>query len=105
MCDCPRHHDDLADCTCICPEHENFHAAYDLAMSRFDLLKACVEEGQAVELIVRSAINLLMLSDNFGDVHEAVDVLRGAVDLDPLEGNYLDGWDDADWVGLTEDAS
>ena len=36
MCGCERHHDDAADCTCICSEHGNFSLAYDLAMTRYD---------------------------------------------------------------------
>lgn len=49
---------------------------------------------------VRGAIYSLMLSDNLGDVHEVIDRLRSAVDLPPLEGDFLDGWEPADWEGL-----
>lgn len=39
MCGCEKHHDEQAECTCICPEHGNFRAAYDLAMQRYDVIK------------------------------------------------------------------
>ena len=48
------------------------------------------------------AIRRLMLSDTFGDVHEAVDVLRGLAGLPALEGDYLSGWEEADWIGIDE---
>lgn len=47
---------------------------------------------------IRSAIHGLMLADNLGDVHEEVDRLRAAIDLAPLQGDYLTGWEPADWV-------
>ena len=36
MCGCEHHHDRARPCTCICPEHRNFEAAFALAMSRYD---------------------------------------------------------------------
>jgi hypothetical protein len=49
MCGCKRHGDKDASCTCICPEHRNFDAAYDLAMRRYDEireLRARFDEAQ-----------------------------------------------------------
>lgn len=103
MCGCQKHHDETADCTCICPEHRNFEVAYDLAMSRYDLLKECVEARQALQDVALSAIRGLMLSDNLGDVHEEIDRLRAAVDLPGLEGDYLSGWEAVDWEGTGSD--
>lgn len=103
MCGCPKHHDETADCTCVCEEHQNFEAARALAMSRYDLLKECIEARQELQAVVRFAIRGLMLSDNLGDVHEEVDRLRAAVGLASLEGDYLSGWVDADWVDLDEE--
>lgn len=103
MCGCPKHHDETADCTCICVEHRNFDAARELAMSRYDLLKECVEARLELQQVALSAIRGLMLSDNLGDVHEEIDRLRAAVDLDPLEGDYLSGWTGIDWEGTGTD--
>ncbi len=43
----------------------------------------------------------LMVADNFGDVHEKVDDLRRLAGLPPLEGDYLQSWEDGDWLGTT----
>lgn len=48
MCGCEHHHDASAACTCVCPEHRNFEAAYALAMTRFDEIQALREETQAL---------------------------------------------------------
>lgn len=40
MCVCEQHHDRTKPCTCICPGHRNFDQAYELAMSRYDLIRA-----------------------------------------------------------------
>lgn len=103
MCGCPKHHDETAECTCICEEHRNFEAARELAMSRYDLLKECVEARQELQAVALSAIRGLMLSDNLGDVHEEIDRLRAAVDLPELEGDYLSGWEAVDWEGTGSD--
>lgn len=103
MCDCEKHNDETADCTCACPEHRNYDAAYALLLSRFELLKECIEARQELQAAAFSAIRGLMLSDNLGDVHEEIDRLRAAVDLPALEGDYLDGWTGLDWEGTGTD--
>lgn len=45
----------------------------------------------------------LMMSDNMGDVHDEINRLCKVLDVPEPEGNYLEGWSDADLerVGLT----
>ena len=38
MCGCDKHNNRRATCTCICPAHKNFQAAYDLARARYDVI-------------------------------------------------------------------
>jgi len=44
MCGCAKHGNRKAECTCICPEHGNYQLAYDLAMSRYDVILALQSE-------------------------------------------------------------
>ena len=56
-----------------------------------------MEDDERDRLI--GAIAGLMLSDNLGDVHEQLHRLRTLAGLSRLEGNFLNGWTEADWVG------
>lgn len=49
MCGCAKHHDETAVCTCICPEHANYDAAYALAMRRYDELTTLAVKLDAAE--------------------------------------------------------
>lgn len=44
MCGCERHYDGTSACTCVCPEHANFRAAWTLAMARFDQIQVLQQE-------------------------------------------------------------
>lgn len=57
MCGCEHHHDPSAACTCVCPEHRNFEAAYALAMTRYDEIKALREETEALREEVTDYVN------------------------------------------------
>lgn len=39
----------------------------------------------------------LMLAENFGDVHDEINLLHDHFGLPRPEGNFLDGWTDSDW--------
>lgn len=43
-----------------------------------------------------SAIRSLMVADNFGDVHDALNGLHRLAELPEPEGDYLDGWTEDD---------
>lgn len=45
---------------------------------------------------ILAAIRTLMVADNFGDVHEAVNRLHRALGIAEPDGDYLDGWTEAD---------
>jgi hypothetical protein len=49
MCGCEKHHNKRANCTCICREHRNFERAYDLAMNRYDEIRALRAALEAAE--------------------------------------------------------
>jgi hypothetical protein len=38
----------------------------------------------------------LMFCENMGDVHDEILLLCAAIGVDPPEGDFLDGWTDAD---------
>lgn len=42
------------------------------------------------------AIRTLMVADNFGDVHEALNQLHVLAGIPTPEGDYLDGWTEHD---------
>lgn len=50
---------------------------------------------------VKRGIESLMVADNLGDVHDALNILRPAVGLPLLEGNFEEGWEKSDWEGLS----
>lgn len=51
---------------------------------------------------VTGIIRSLMFAENGGDRHDVINRLCAAIGIPPLEGDYLDGWTDADMrsVGL-----
>lgn len=42
----------------------------------------------------------LMCADNLGDVHDEINHLHDLVGLPRPEGNFQDGWTEADWAKL-----
>lgn len=78
MCGCDKHHDPSAACTCLCSEHQNFQAAFNLAMSRFDEIQALLAEvdrltadlAQAREALARVEALAELLTEQ-GDEHVA----------------------------------
>ena len=49
---------------------------------------------------LRGIIRGLMLSENFGDVHDEILHLHDLIGLPRPEGNFLEGWTDADFAAL-----
>lgn len=47
-------------------------------------------------------IGALMVSDNQGDIHEEINHLCDLAGVPRPEGNFLEGWTDADWQALRQ---
>lgn len=43
-------------------------------------------------------IGALMLAENLGDVHDEILSLCDLVGIPRMTGNFIDGWDDEDWL-------
>ena len=54
---------------------------------------------------LRGIIGGLMMSENLGDVHDEINLLHDLAGIPRPDGNFLDGWTDADCarVGLEVD--
>ena len=53
---------------------------------------------------IKKAIVSLMLSDNLGDVHDAINMLHDAINLPHPEGNFLEGFADEAYDALGFDS-
>lgn len=51
---------------------------------------------------IEGIVGGLMVAENMGDVHDEFDLLVARAGLEPLEGNFLEGFTDRDHATLAE---